>query len=197
MSRNERTNVRGRRRLRIITCIAIATMASITATASTAQEPEWTMAPDLQRTMDEAARSGAAEHGRGDLRANTTIRGLGPVTPASARRWREVSQADMVRDAGYPVIPGYRYATSAVVDFDRDGMQDVATMVDDGRNGGVLVRFGGGTRTSLVFRSDRRFGNGDGLFAAGASRLLINIPEARQHVLFQERGIPKVRTIGD
>jgi hypothetical protein len=175
----------------------MAAMTSMAATASTAQEAEWTMAPDLQKTMDDAARSGAAKYGRTDLKANTTIRGLGPITPGAARRWRDVPQTDMVRDAGYPVIPGYRYATSAVVDFDRDGMQDVATMVDDGRNGGVLVRFGGGSRASLVFLSNRRFGNGDGLFAAGANRLLVNIPESRQHVLFQERGIPKVRTIGD
>lgn len=172
--------------------LAALTLATIP-TAATA-ENVWKFPADFQRSMDNAARGGARGLATAALTPNTTMKGLG----AGGTGWTPVTQADMVKDAGYPLIKGYVYATDARVDFDGDGVADVARFVKNGRQGGVMVYFGDAKKAPmLVFRSNRQFGNGDGLFAAGANRLLINIPEARQHVLFMQGGAPKVHTIGD
>lgn len=149
---------------------------------------------DFQRTMDASVRNGTGRIANMKVSANTTVQGLGPVTAG----WRPVTQADMLKSPDYPKIRGYVYALSAQVDFDGDGKADTAQLVDNGREGGVLVRFGDTRRQPvLVFRSDRRFGSGEGLFAAGRNRLVLNIPESRQHVLYLQNGTPKVHTIGD
>lgn len=149
---------------------------------------------DFQRTMDAAVRGGARQFATMAVRANTRVPGLGPVAAGS---WRPVTQATMQAGTDYPKIRGYAYAVEATVDYDGDGVPDVARLVDNGREGGVLVTFGDPRRKPmLVFRSDRRFGNGEGLFAAGR-RLVVNIPEARQHVLYLQGSVPSVFTIGE
>lgn len=153
---------------------------------------------DFQRTMDSAVRSGAAEFSRMPLKANTTIPNLGVPAAAGRDPWRPVTQAMMSANVDYPKIRGYVYAIEATVDFDGDNIPDVARLVNNSREGGVIVTFGDKRKQPMVvFRSNRLFGSGEGLFAAGRNRLVVNIPEARQHVLYLQDGAPKVHTIGD
>jgi hypothetical protein len=150
---------------------------------------------DFQRTMDASVRSGAGRFATAQVRPNTTIRNLGAV---GRDAWRPVTQQTMLSGTDYPKIRGYAYAVETPVDFDGDGVMDVARMVNSANEGAVIVTFGDKRKQPMiVFRSDRRFGNGEGLFAAGRNRLLVNIPEARQHLLFLQGGTPKVYTIGD
>lgn len=151
---------------------------------------------DFQKAMDDSVRGGAREFATMKVSANTTVAKLGQVSPTD--RWTPVTQATMLATPDYPKIRGYVYAVEARVDFDGDKVADVARLVNNRSEGGVIITFGDKRKPPmLVFRSTRRFGSGEGLFAAGPNRLVLNIPEARQHVLYLQGGAPKVHTIGD
>jgi hypothetical protein len=171
-------------------------LAAIAITAAVPAVAQEGLPADFQKAMDDSVRGGAREFATMKVSANTTVAKLGQVSPTD--RWTPVTQATMLATPDYPKIRGYVYAVEARVDFDGDKVADVARLVNNRSEGGVIVTFGDKRKPPmLVFRSTRRFGSGEGLFAAGPNRLVLNIPEARQHVLYLQGGAPKVHTIGD
>lgn len=91
-------------------------------------------------------------------------------------KWKPVTDALVRAHSGYTAPAGYRYATAASADLDRDGRADRVDFLDDGRNGAIRIRFGNGT-TRLVMQGKRRIW-GEGLFAAGPHAVMINYPES-------------------
>ena len=100
----------------------------------------------------------------------------------SPKAWKPVTDEMVRKNSGYTAPPEYRYHLSAVADLDSDGQNDTAEFVDNGSQGAIRIRFGGGS--TRILSTGRRRIYGEGLFAAGRSAIMINYPESSVVFLF-------------
>ena len=80
---------------------------------------------------------------------------------------------------------------SIAVDYDADGVPDVAWMVRNRTQMGVLVRLGASGRTVLSYLADGRWSDQQ-LYRAGRRAIEIEFPESAAVVLSSESGRPMV-----
>lgn len=116
--------------------------------------------------------------------------------------WRAVTSAQMVasvRAQNDPYLLKTGYSLRAMVDYDGDGVIDVAQAVNNSRQGAVMITFGGPKPRPpvIAFKMDSKFEAGEEIIAAGRNRVAVYIPDARSHLLFLDRTGPKVITFGE
>ena len=78
-----------------------------------------------------------------------------------------------------------------VVDYDADGVPDVAWMVRNRKQMGVLVRLGASGRILLAYRANGKWSDQQ-LYRAGRRAIEIEFPEAAAVLLSSESGQPMV-----
>jgi hypothetical protein len=121
------------------------------------------------------------------LKAYTPNRELKPAGPAG---WRPVTSQEMA--AALPEGGRKRsYAVSTRVDYNGDGIPDMAYLATNGKQGAVVVKLGGGKGDVLAFRASRPWAGGQELVAAGR-RIGLIFPETSVVLLTSEGGKPSV-----
>jgi hypothetical protein len=113
---------------------------------------------------------------------------------AARSPWKPMSSADMARTQ---LAPKKAYATSVKLDYNRDGVMDMAYLANNGSQGAVIVALGGGKGQVVAFKADEQWAGGQELAVAGRSRIVLAFPESTAVVLSSESGKPSVYYIGD
>ena len=112
------------------------------------------------------------------------------LKPKGAAGWKPVTPqevASAIPDAGRKRT----YAVSAPVDYNGDGIRDLAYLATNGTQGAVIVKLGGGKGDIVAFRASRPWRSGQELVATGR-RIGLVFPESSVVVLTSEGGKPAV-----
>jgi hypothetical protein len=90
------------------------------------------------------------------------------------------------------------YSLDARVDYDADGHVDVVEMVENGRQAGIRVTWGGRTRrpATIIYKGTSPW-SGEEIFAAGRSRVMLERPELGIAVFFRQGGLDRAQWVGD
>lgn len=91
------------------------------------------------------------------------------------------------------------YCLKARVDYNRDGYLDTAELVNNSRQGAVLVTFGGSRHRAplVIYKRDERFQSGEEIRADGKYRVELNQPEIGTVTLLMQGSRPRAMYIGD
>jgi len=127
-------------------------------------------------------------------RAENAVRGAN--VDAAKDPWTPMTVARMAAAAA-PGEAKKTYSLSAQVDWNGDGVADVAYLATNRTQMAVLVRLGGNKGTAVAYRSTGSWGAGEELVAAGKRRLILNVPESTTVVLSAESGRPMAYFTGD
>ena len=178
----------------------ITTILAFVATAASLQADEAANARAIVAEHDRQVRETAARLGRvkiTKLHLQPPYLSETDIDP-DQDPWVPVTQAAMKASNVDPFTQKEVYSLTANIDFDRDGVADLAQMANNSRQGAVIVTFGGKPdRPPLVaFESDERFLAGEEILPAGRHRVLLNIPGARQHLLVMNKREPRVASYG-
>jgi hypothetical protein len=179
----------------------ITAILAFVATAASMQADEAANARALIAEHDRQVRESAARLGRvkiNKLHLQPPYAGETDIDP-DQDPWVPVTQAAMKASNVDPYTQKEAYSLTANSDFDGDGVADLAHMANNSRHGAVIVTFGGKPNHPplVAFKSDERFLAGEEIFAAGKSRILLNIPGARQHLLLMQKGKPQIASYGE
>lgn len=113
-----------------------------------------------------------------------------PVANEKSDPWVAMSSAQMA--ATQPAEAGKKaYGVSAQLDYNGDGIMDIAFMANNRTQGAVIVRLGGNKGTVVAFRAKKRWAGGQEIAAAGR-RIVLSFPESSIVILSSESGKPAV-----
>jgi len=127
-------------------------------------------------------------------RGENAIRGQN-VDPAKDP-WQPMSSQRMAAAAA-PGTAKKSYSLSASVDWNGDGVTDIAYLASNRTQIAVIVRLGANNGTAIAFRTPGAWGAGEELVAAGRRRLILNTPESTVAILSAESGKPIAYFSGD
>ena len=112
--------------------------------------------------------------------------------------WSPVTQAETHRANKNSPFEKPFYCLRVRVDYDRDGHVDVAELVNNSRQGAVLVTFGGPLRRAplVIYKRDEWFASGEEIKADGQHRVELNQPEVGVVTLLMQGGRPRAMYTG-
>lgn len=113
-----------------------------------------------------------------------------PVVDEKKDPWVAMSSAQMAATQ-IPTERKRSYGVSAQLDYNADGIMDLAYMANNRTQGAVLVRLGGNKGTVVAFRARKRWAGGQEIAAAGR-RIVLSFPESSVVILSAESGKPAV-----
>ncbi len=118
--------------------------------------------------------------------------------PESKDPWRAVTVQQMAAAVkGDPYLMKRNYSLQVAVDFNADGKPDVARIVNNSRQGAVIVYLGGGGAPVVAYKQNGQLLGGEEIVVAGKNRILLNVPGVNSHLLFMRGGKPQVITYGE
>lgn len=118
----------------------------------------------------------------------------------------KVSTVDARKDPWVPVNAQQMAATvgekrpfqvTATVDYNGDGIKDIAYIANNSKQGAVIVQLGGGKGVTIAFKADEKLLGGQEIAAAGNRRLVMLFPESSVVIMTSERGKPENYYIGE
>lgn len=120
----------------------------------------------------------------------------GQNVDAAKDPWQPMTWQRMAAAAA-PGTARKSYSLSAAVDWNGDGVTDIAYLASNRTQIAVIVRLGANKGTAIAFRAPGAWGAGEELVAAGKRRLILNVPESAVAVLSAESGKPLAYFAGD
>lgn len=164
--------------------IILAAALTAFAVPATAQTSDW--------LRQAAQRVGALPKLTGE--SETALRGR--AVDAAKDPWKPLTWQQMAA-AEAPGEAKKSYSLSAQVDWNGDGIMDIAYMATNSTQAAVLVRLGGGKGVAVAFRMEGVWASGEEIVAAGKRRLILNVPESTVAILTAESGRPLAYFSGD
>ena len=118
-----------------------------------------------------------------------------PIVDQAKDPWIAMSSSQMA--ATQPASERKKaYGVSAQLDYNADGVMDIAYMANNKTQAAVLVRLGNNKGTVVAFRAKKRWAGGQEI-AAGGRRIFLSYPESSVVILSAESGHPAVYYVDD
>lgn len=89
------------------------------------------------------------------------------------------------------------YSLTTRVDYNGDGIEDVAYMAENSTQIAVVVQLGGNKGKVNAYQANGQWGGGAEIVPAGKRRILVNFPESSVVVLSAESGKPAAYFYGE